>query len=95
MNIKNIIISRKNISANDIPPMIGKNLPDHINLITLPLIDFRKIHSKEVKEALARILSSYYDYCIFLSSNSIDIFFEVIKDEKESKEILSKISKMK
>jgi len=95
LDIKNIIISRKNISTNDIPPMIGKNLPDHINLITLPLIDFKKIYSKEVKEALARILSSYYDYCIFLSSNSIDIFFEVIKDEEESKEILHKLSKMK
>ena len=95
MDIKNIIISRKNISAEDIPPMIGKNLPDHLNLITLPVIDFQKIKSKEVKETLAKITRSYYDYCIFLSSNSIDIFFEIIRDEKESKEILHELSRMK
>ena len=74
--------------------MVGKNLPDNINLITLPLMDFQKIHSNEVRAALERISRSYYDYCIFLSSNSIDVFFEVIRDEKESKEILHNLSKM-
>lgn len=95
MDIKNIIITRKKLSPDDIPSVIGKNLPDSINFITLPIMDFRKIQSKEVEWALAKVASSYYDYCIFLSSNSVDIFFEIIKDEKESKELLHELSRMK
>ena len=94
MDIKNIIISRENISEDDIP-LKGKELPGNTNLITLPTIDFRKIQSKEVKETLAKIAKSCYDYCIFLSSNSVDIFFEMIKDEKEQVEILHGLSTAK
>lgn len=95
MEIKNIIVTRENISSQDIPPMDGKNLLDQVNLITLPIRDFQKIQSIQVKETLAKIERSYYDYCIFLSSNSIDIFFEILKDEKESKKILDALSRMK
>jgi len=91
---KNIIISRGNISADDIPAD-GKKITNNVNFIALPMLDFRKIRSREVKEALEKITKSRYDYCIFLSSNSVDIFFEMIKDEKEHMEILRKLSAMK
>lgn len=94
MDIRNIIISRENISADDIS-VDGEKFPDKTNLITLPMLDFRKIRSREVKEALTKIAKSHYDYCIFLSSNSVEIFFEMIKDEKEKMEILQKLSTMK
>ncbi|WP_415312247.1 uroporphyrinogen-III synthase [Candidatus Nitrosocosmicus sp. FF01] len=64
-------------------------------MITLPTMNFKKIYSKEVKDALAKISKSHYDHCIFLSSNSVDIFFEMIKDEHEYMEILHGLSTMK
>lgn len=94
LDIKNIIISRENISEDDIP-LNGKKLPDKTNLITLPTIDFIKIQSKEVNETLAKIAKSCYDYCIFLSSNSVNIFFEMIKDQKEYMDILHGLSTVK
>jgi len=94
LDIKNVIISRENISADDMPAD-GEKFQDKTNFITLPMLEFRKIRSMEVKEALEKITNSRYDYCIFLSSNSVDIFFEMIKEEKEHVEILRKLSAMK
>ena len=68
MDVKNIIISRENISEDDIP-LKGKELPGNTNLITLPTIDFRKIQSKEVKETLAyfNVLQGFFIVVILLS----------------------------
>ncbi len=90
----NIIISREEVLRDDIPNNVKEKL-ENVNWISLPTIDFRKIYSKEVKEALERITNLYYHYCIFLSSNSVHLFFEIASDEKKLTETLHALSKMK
>ncbi len=90
----NIIISREDVFNDDIPN-IGKEKLKNVNWVTLPTIDFRKIYSKEVKESLEKIINLYYHYCIFLSSNSVHLFFEIANDQKKLTETLHALSKIK
>lgn len=65
-----------------------------IEIIALPTIFFNKIDSQEVRESFKRLSSGFYDYCIFLSSNAVKIFFEIAKNEYNYERIMEELNKI-
>ncbi len=94
----NIAITKESIEKNDIP------LPDiykfniKLNIIALPTITTIPIYSKDISDSIKKIENGFYDYYIFLSANSVHIFFKIIKKEKNHNNIIKvfqRISKNK
>ena len=67
---------------------------DKIELIALPTISFNKIDSQEVRESFKRLSSGFYNYCIFLSSNAVKIFFEIAKNQHNYERIMEELNKI-
>ena len=67
---------------------------DKIELIALPTISFNKIDSQEVRESFKRLSSGYYNYCIFLSTNAVKIFFEIAKNQHNYERINKELNKI-
>ena len=67
---------------------------DKIELIALPTISFNKIDSQEVRESFKRLSSGFYNYCIFLSSNAVKIFFEIAKTQHNYERIMEELNKI-
>lgn len=67
---------------------------DKIELIALPTISFNKIDSQGVKESFKRLSRGFYNYCIFLSSNAVKIFFEIAKNQHNYERIIEELNKI-
>lgn len=67
---------------------------DRIELIALPTISFNKIDSQEVRESFKRLSNGFYNYCIFLSSNAVKIFFEIAKNQYKYERIMEELNKI-
>src|SRR5687767_11621889 len=67
---------------------------DKIELIALPTISFNKIDSQEVRESFKRLSSGYYNFCIFLSTNAVKIFFEIAKNQHNYERITKELNKI-
>ncbi len=89
----NITITKEEIENEDIPHQQLMESQKKINIITLPTIGTIPINSSEVKNALIKIYNGYYNYCIFLSSRSVEIFFNMVAMHKNAKEILMELKK--
>ena len=92
----NIAITKEEIKESDIPQFNNQNkLTEKIKIIPIPTILTVPIYSKEISNSLKEIEKNYYDYYIFASAHSVNIFFETIKNEKNAYSILEKIKKSK
>jgi len=90
------MITNEGVLMNDIQN--GNIDQDHLNnikLIALPVININKIDSQEVKESFKKISNGFYNYCIFLSSNAVRIFFDMAKNEHNYERIMDELNKMK
>ncbi len=90
------MITNEGVLMNDIQN--GNIDQDHLNnikLIALPVININKIDSQEVKESFKKISNGFYNYCIFLSSNAVKIFFDMAKNEHDYERIMDELNKMK
>ena len=90
------MITNEGVLMNDIQN--GNIDQDHLNnikLIALPVININKIDSQEVKESFKKISNGFYNYCIFLSSNAVKIFFDMAKNEHYYERIMDELNKMK
>ncbi len=67
---------------------------DRIELIALPTISFNKIDSQEVRESFKKLSNGFYNYCIFLSSNAVKIFFEIAKNQYHYERIIEELNKI-
>lgn len=67
---------------------------DKIELIALPTISVNKIDSQEVRESFKRLSNGLYNYCIFLSSNAVKIFFEMAKNQHNYERIIKELKKI-
>jgi uroporphyrinogen-III synthase len=90
------MITNEGVLMNDFQ---NRNIDqDHLNnikLIALPVININKIDSQEVKESFKKISNGFYNYCIFLSSNAVKIFFDMAKNEHDYERIMDELNKMK
>ena len=90
------MITNEGVLMNDFQN--GNIDQDHLNnikLIALPVININKIDSQEVKESFKKISNGFYNYCIFLSSNAVKIFFDMAKNEPDYERIMDELNKMK
>jgi len=90
----NIAITKEEIEDDDIPQQIIYRFKKKINIITLPTIITIPIYSKDIANSIKKIENGFYNYYIFLSARSVDIFFKTIKNEKNSNNILQEIFKI-
>ena len=84
------MITNEGVLMNDFQN--GNIDQDHLNnikLIALPVININKIDSQEVKESFKKISNGFYNYCIFLSSNAVKIFFDMAKNEHDYERIMN------
>jgi uroporphyrinogen-III synthase len=90
------MITNEGVLINDIQNgNIDQEHLNNIKLIALPVININKIDSQEVKESFKKISSGFYNYCIFLSSNAVKIFFDMAKNEPDYERIMDELNKMK
>ncbi len=90
-----IVITNEGVLMNDIQNQnIDQGHLDNIELIALPIININKIDSQEVKESFKKLSNGYYNYCIFLSSNAVRIFFDMAKNEHNYKRIMDELNKI-
>ncbi len=91
----NIAITREDIERDDIPSQIQNSGCCHpnkiLNVITLPTIVTVPSYSKDTAESIKKTERGFYDYYVFLSARSVDIFFKLIKMEKDASNILESI----
>ena len=78
----NIAITKEDVDKNDIPLSDIYRFDKKLNIIALPTITTIPIYSKDVSDSIKKIENGFYDYYVFLSANSVDIFFKIIKKEK-------------
>ncbi|MDN5845231.1 MAG: uroporphyrinogen-III synthase [Candidatus Nitrosocosmicus sp.] len=90
-----IVITNEGVLMDDLPNQnIDQAHLNMIEIIALPTIFFNKIDSQEVRESFKRLSSGFYDYCIFLSSNAVKIFFEIAKNEYNYERIMEELNKI-
>jgi uroporphyrinogen-III synthase len=90
----NIAITKEEIKDDDIPESNNQNkIKEKIKIVPIPTILTIPIYSKEISNTLKKIGGNYYDYYIFASVHSVNIFFKSIKNEKNADHILEKITK--
>lgn len=88
------MITNESVLMNDIQNQnIDQDHLDNIKLIALPIIHINKIDSQEVKESFKRLSNGFYNYCIFLSSNAVRIFFDMAKNEHNYERIMDELNK--
>lgn len=89
------MITNEGVLMDDLPNQnIDQAHLNMIEIIALPTIFFNKIDSQEVRESFKRLSSGFYDYCIFLSSNAVKIFFEIAKNEYNYERIMEELNKI-
>ncbi len=89
------MITNEGVLMNDIQNQnIDQVHSDKIELIALPTISVNKIDSQEVRESFKRLSNGLYNYCIFLSSNAVKIFFEMAKNEHNYERIIKELNKI-
>jgi uroporphyrinogen-III synthase len=89
-----IVITNEGVLTDDIQNQnIDQAQLDKIELIALPTVTFNKIDSQEVTESFKRLSSGFYNYCIFLSSNAVKIFFEIAKNQHNYERIIEELNK--
>ena len=90
----NIAITKEEIKNSDVAQLKNQNkFKEKIKIISIPTILTVPINSKEISNSLKKIEENYYDYYIFASAYSVDIFFKTIKNEKNADPILEIITK--
>jgi len=90
-----IVVTNEGVLMNDIQNQnIDQVHLDKIELIALPIISVNKIDSQEVRESFKRLSNGLYNYCIFLSSNAVKIFFEMAKNEHNYERIIKELNKI-
>ncbi|MGN6559960.1 MAG: uroporphyrinogen-III synthase [Candidatus Nitrosocosmicus sp.] len=90
----NIVITREEIDKDDIALFSQYKNISKINLIALPTIITIPINSINISNAIKKIENGFYDYYIFASSRSVNIFFEKIKKEKDISRIMQNLIKL-
>jgi uroporphyrinogen-III synthase len=89
----NIAITKEDIEKDDIPlPDIFKS-DIKLKIIALPTITTIPLYSKDISDSIKKIENAFYDYYIFLSANSVNIFFKIIKKEKNYNNIIKAIQR--
>jgi uroporphyrinogen-III synthase len=89
----NIAITKEGIEKDDIPlPDIFKS-DIKLKIIALPTITTIPLYSKDILDSIKKIENAFYDYYIFLSANSVNIFFKIIKKEKNYNNIIKAIQR--
>jgi len=89
-----IVITNEGVLTDDIQNQnMDQAQLDKIELIALPTVTFNKIDSQEVTESFKRLSSGFYNYCIFLSSNAVKIFFEIAKNQHNYERIIEELNK--
>jgi uroporphyrinogen-III synthase len=89
------VITNEGVLMDDIQNQnIDQAQLDKIELIALPTISFNKIDSQEVRESFKRLSRGYYNYCIFLSTNAVKIFFEIAKNQHNYERITKELNKI-
>ena len=89
------MITNEGVLMNDIQNQnIDQVHSDKIELIALPTISVNKIDSQEVRESFKRLSNGLYNYCIFLSSNAVKIFFEMAKNQHNYERIIKELKKI-
>jgi len=73
----NIAITKEEIDDDDIPQQNTIYCDGKINIITLPTIVTIPLFSKSISATIKKIGDGFYDYYIFLSAHSVNIFFRV------------------
>jgi uroporphyrinogen-III synthase len=90
-----IVITNEGVLMDDLQNQnIDQAHLNRIELIALPTISFNKIDSQEVRESFKRLSSGFYNYCIFLSSNAVKIFFEIAKNEHNYERIIEELNQI-
>jgi uroporphyrinogen-III synthase len=74
----NIAITKEEIDEDDIPQQNADGCHEKINIIALPTIVTIPIRSKNVSATIKKIEGGFYNYYIFLSAHSVNIFFNTI-----------------
>jgi len=88
------VITNEGVLTDDIKNQnIDQANLDRIELIALPTISFNKIDSQEVRESFKKLSNGFYNYCIFLSSNAVKIFFEIAKNQHNYERIIEELNK--
>jgi uroporphyrinogen-III synthase len=89
------VITNEGVLMDDIQNQnIDQAQSDKIELIALPTVTFNKIDSQEVTESFKRLSRGFYNYCIFLSSNAVKIFFEIAKNQHNYERIIEELNKI-
>ncbi len=95
MNKINIAITKEDIDIkNDTFLQSSYCIGKKINLISLPTIITVPLYTEEIKKSLKKIEEGFYDYYIYLSVNAVNIFFNIIKEEKTYSKIIEKIQRI-
>jgi len=89
----NIAITKEEIDEDDIPRQNTDCCDEKINIIALPTIVTIPIHSKNISDTIKKIEGGFYNYYIFLSAHSVDIFFNTTGKGRNSGKFLQEITK--
>src|SRR5215207_7079770 len=89
----NIAITKEEIDEDDIPQQNTDCCDGKINIIALPTIVTIPINSKNISATIKKIESGFYNYYIFLSAHSVDIFLDMVGGEKHCSNTLQEITK--
>ena len=92
-DVTNIAITKEEIDEDDIPQQDTIHCNEKINIIALPTIVTIPLCSKNISATVKKIGSGFYNYYVFLSAHSVNIFFNAIEKEKNSSSILQEITK--
>lgn len=92
LKFRNIIITRQKIDNKDLDIARVLGSPQKTNIILLPVIQVIPTISTEINEKIEKIEKGFYDYLIFLSANSVEIFFNIIENKKNKLEKLNILS---
>jgi len=94
LKFRNIIITREKIEDKDIP--IDRVLQSQYktNIIMLPVIQIVPIISTEINNKIEEIKKGVYDQLLFLSANSVEIFFNIIENKSNKVEIKNKVEEL-
>jgi uroporphyrinogen-III synthase len=89
----NIAVTKEEIDEDDIPRQNTNCCDEKINIIALPTIVTIPIHSKNISDTIKKIEGGFYNYYIFLSAHSVDIFFNTAGKGRNSGKFLQEITK--
>jgi uroporphyrinogen-III synthase len=90
----NIAITKEEIDEDDTPQQNADGCDEKINIIALPTIVTIPIRSKNVSATKKKIEGGFYNYYIFLSAHSVNIFFNTIGKGRNSGKTLQELTKL-